>query len=42
MEKLLRLRDNISPYANFRKNQLLKIILASSRFDIDAVESPAK
>jgi hypothetical protein len=42
MEKLLRLRDDITPYANFRKNQLLKIILASSRFDIDAVESPDK
>lgn len=38
VDELLRLSD-ITPYVNFRKNQLLKIILAAARFDIDTVTS---
>jgi hypothetical protein len=40
MDELMRLRDDISPFVNMRKNQLLKIILASSSFDVDIAETP--
>lgn len=42
MGELLHLRNDLTPYTSFRKNQILKIILATSRFDIYLVESPAK
>lgn len=32
----------LSPYVNFRKNQLLKIMVASNRFDVSLVVSPEK
>lgn len=41
-EQLMGLRGEVSPFVNFRKNQLLKIILAAASFDLDAVETPAK
>jgi hypothetical protein len=39
-ESLMRLEGNVSSYTNFRKNQLLKIILASIRFDIWTAQTP--
>jgi hypothetical protein len=41
-DALLRLQGRLSPYTNFRKNQLLKIILASIRFDVWTAESPER
>lgn len=41
-ERLMGLRGEASPFVNFRKNQLLKIIVAASRFDVDAVECPVQ
>lgn len=40
-DELLRLREGITPNANFRKNQLLKVILAASRFDVDTIDESA-
>jgi hypothetical protein len=40
--QLMGLREDVSPFVNFRKNQLLKIVLAACSFDIDAAESPAQ
>jgi hypothetical protein len=37
-DEVLRLREEITPNLNFRKNQLLKVILAACRFDVDAIE----
>lgn len=42
MDQLLRMQKEITLYANVRKIQLLKIILASNRFDIVTVDSPTK
>lgn len=41
-EQLMGLRGEISPFVNFRKNQLLKIVLAACSFDVDAAESPGQ
>ncbi len=41
-EELMGLRGDISPYVNFRKNQLLKILIAACTFDVLAAESPAQ
>lgn len=41
-EHLMGLCDDVSPFVNFRKNQLLKVVLAAISFDIDAAESPAQ
>lgn len=37
-EELMGLRGEISPFVNFRKNQLLKIIIAACTFDVVAAE----
>jgi hypothetical protein len=34
------LHGKLTPFVNFRKNQLLKIIMAANRFDVDLVVSP--
>lgn len=39
VSKLVALRDAGSPFVSFRKNQLLKIMVASCRFDINVVAS---
>lgn len=41
MEQLMGLRGDSSPFANFRKNQLLKIVLAACSFDVDIAVSPS-
>eukprot|EP00934_Nitzschia_sp_Nitz4_P001289 Nitzschia sp. Nitz4//scaffold3_size479765//87037//91885//NITZ4_000034-RA/size479765-augustus-gene-0.7-mRNA-1//1//CDS//3329550560//1289//frame0 len=42
-KELTGLRENLSPFASFRKNQLLKVVLASCRFDVDTLrESSGK
>jgi hypothetical protein len=37
INELLRSRDEITPNINFRKNQLLKVILAGCKFDIESI-----
>jgi hypothetical protein len=41
-DELLRLRGEITPNVNFRKNQLLKVILAACKFDIDTLNESAE
>ena len=38
INELLRSRDEITPNINFRKNQLLKVILAGCKFDIESID----
>lgn len=41
VEELLKLNtDEVTPFINFRKNQLLKIIMAATRFEVDLISSP--
>lgn len=42
LDAVSRLDGKLSPYVNFRKNQLLKIVVASSSFDVGMVISPHK
>lgn len=41
-DRLLGLHGDVSHFVNFRKNQLLKIVLAACSFDVDAAESPSQ
>jgi hypothetical protein len=40
LDEVMALHGKLTPFVNFRKNQLLKIIMAANRFDVDLVVSP--
>jgi hypothetical protein len=42
LDGLMNLQDNESKFVTFRKNQVLKIIMAASRFEIDLAIFPEK
>ena len=42
VDALMRLESVLSPYTNFRKNQVLKVVLASVRFDVWTADCPVR
>ena len=42
LNAVMELKGKLSPFVNFRKSQLLKIMVASNRFDVDRVISTDK
>lgn len=40
LDEVMALQGKLSPFVNFRKNQLLKIIMAANKFDVDQITSP--
>eukprot|EP00980_Cylindrotheca_fusiformis_P013775 scaffold3556_cov190-Cylindrotheca_fusiformis.AAC.10 len=40
LDEVLALKGKISPFVNFRKNQVLKIIMAANKFDVDLIATP--